>query len=418
MASEHLSASLKISLATLGGAFFSFLTLWLLAQNTDLETFGAFSVAWAGVQAFIPLAIVGIPQYVLHRYKAIGPAAAGYLPSAARGLGLFGGLSVALYLAWLEGSGLDEGVRHAAWILSVWLLLLVPVIAVYSKFQYQHRIPALIYWPLLQVVPRALVVVLVLQFGRGILHVVVGFVLVLFPLTWVSVRELLSLRREAPVMEASRSATLKDLLSEAWPYGISEWLEKLDLRLVVPLVGILGGQADAAYIAVSGSLLTVIYLLPSSLLQRYFLPHLHEWSVHEPARLYRFANQWIFVLTIGSLLVVPTLWALSGVGIPFLYGEDYVAAIKVFDIMVLALPISLISGVVAKTFLRPTEIRSLALLQGVGVILLLIGAWLIYPLEGLLGIAWVFVLARALLLLGMAVAARHNYLQRGIADSA
>ncbi len=412
MASDHFSASFKISVATLIGAVFSFLTLWLLARNLDVASFGAFSVAWTGIQALIPLAVIGIPQYVLHRYKAVGPGAACYFAPAAKGLVLFSLLSASLYGAWLALAGVSQEVRSTGLVLTVWLLMVIPVVAVYAKYQYEHRLPALVYWPLWQILPRTLVVVIVLLFDMPMFYVAVGFVLMLSPLTWIALRELLALPASAGGSETNRMrVTSPELIADAWPYGIAEWLEKLDLRLIVPLVAVVGTDQDAAYVAVSASLLFLIYLLPSSILQRYFLPHLHEWSAHDPARLYRFAYRWILLLAGGSLLLIPILWIISGPAIIRLYGAGYAPAVEVFNVMILVVPILLISGVISKTFLKPSEVRKLVLLQTLSLLLLLAGVWFFFSRVGLIAMAWVFVSARLFLLLSLSFAAWRNYRQ-------
>ena len=410
MSSDHLSASFRISAATLAGTVFSFLTLWLLARNTDVAQFGAFSVAWTGIQALIPLAVIGIPHYVLHRFKAVGDGATCYLVPAATGLGLFTLVAVGLYGAWLLWSDVSPEVKETGMVLLVWLVLVVPVVAVYSKYQYQHRLERLVYWPLWQIVPRTLVVLAVLFLDGSLFYVAVGFVLVLAPLTWISLVELRALgESRSGRQECAASVSPRELIADAWPYGITEWLEKLDIRLLVPIVALVSDDRDAAYIAVSASLLFLVYLLPSSVLQRYFLPYLHNWSVHDPARLYRFALRWVLLLTAASALLIPLLWLVSGPMIIWLYGTGYAPAVQVFDVMMIGVPVLLVSGVVGRTFLQPSEVRRLVVMQTASLLLLAAGVWLLFPLIGLVAIAWAFVAERSVLLLLLAWMARRNY---------
>ena len=410
MTTDHLSASFRISAATLAGTVFSFLTLWLLARNTDVAQFGAFSVAWTGIQALIPLAVIGIPHYVLHRFKAVGDGATCYLVPAATGLGLFTLVAVGLYGAWLLWSDVSPEVKETGMVLLVWLVLVVPVVAVYSKYQYQHRLERLVYWPLWQIVPRTLVVLAVLFLDGSLFYVAVGFVLVLAPLTWISLVELRSLAESrGGRQECAASVSPRELVADAWPYGITEWLEKLDIRLLVPIVAFVSDDRDAAYIAVSASLLFLVYLLPSSVLQRYFLPYLHNWSVHDPARLYRFALRWVLLLTAASVLLIPLFWLVSEPMIIWLYGTGYAPAVQVFDVMMIGVPVLLVSGVVGRTFLQPSEVRRLVVMQTASLLLLVAGVWLLFPLIGLVAIAWAFVAERAVLLLLLAWMARRNY---------
>lgn len=414
-----MTGAALVSFATIVGAGFSFITQWLLVRYYSVESFGAFSVSWAAVQALVPLATLGIPQFLILRYKAEQSLASRWLPLAIQWIFYLTGLSVFVYLLLVFGSVQSKQAQIVSLIFIFWFLAVIPVVVVYARYQIQHSMVRLAGWPLVQIVPRTLVVGLIIFLDFPIWTAALGFLLVMLPLSWLAV---LDIKKMPAVLSADifttiapeRSDTesevsLKSVVSSSWAFGAAEWLDKLDIRIVVPIVAFLAGEFAAGQFAVAAILLLFIYLVPSAVLQRYLLPHLYTWLIEDPEKLKQFIIKLAAFLLLVSIIFVPIVWLFSPSVIIWVYGDNYLQAVDVFRVLVIAIPIWLLSGVVIRTYLSERAARRLVWIQSSSLAVMFLCIVVLYPQLGLIGIAWALVIERSFLLVFAVLFSGENF---------
>lgn len=398
------TGSLLVSLSTLLGAGFSFLTQWMLARYYSVESFGAFSVSWAMVQAMVPLATLGVAQFLIQRYKVDQKSAFYWLKYSFQWLVCLTGLSVSLYLVWVFNVEQTALARNVSLVFLFWLVAVIPVVVVYARYQIEHDTSQLSMWPLWQIIPRTLVVGLIVFLDLPIWVAAVGFLIVILPLSWLSIKTFagmarpLSIRDESLKEGAVLVPSLKSTIVGSWSFGASEWLDKLDIRIIVPTVAFFADEAAAGQFAVAAMLLMFIYFVPSAVLQRYLLPHFYSWLVNDHAKLKRFVVRFSLLMLLLSFVLVPIVWWLAPSVILWLYGPNYIHASEVFRVLVIAVPIWLVSGVFCRTYLTACAARRLVWMQLASLVIMFISIYILYPRLGLVGFSYALIIERVFLL--------------------
>ncbi len=405
--SPHFSGGLAITAGVMAGAALSFVNQWLLARYYGPFDYGAFSVAWATSQLLFPLMVLGIPRFILQRFKNEGALARRWLIPSFKLMGFLGALLAASFYLWLTFSMPGEITMHAGEWLAFWLLLMVPVIAVYSRFQVEGNILFLVIWPLAQIFPRTLAIGTSILLGWPIDRVALGFVVVTLPLSTFSsfkLRRMLDLTwgaswKKATADDQGLVPGMFSILRLASPFGMAEILDKVEFKLIIPLVAYLMGNEAAGLVSVAVNILMAIYLLPSSLFQRYLLPYLHQWAAHDPERKKHFLRRTVVILGLGGLTISPVLWLASECLVLALFGAPYSGATVLLKILSLAIPIWLISTACIHMFLSLIEIRRLVVIQVSCVAVTIAFTITMIPLIGLAAAALALLTGRLLFVL-------------------
>ena len=398
--------SVAVTAGILTGASLSFVNHWLLARHYGPYEYGEFSVAWAGAQMVIPILALGIPRLLLERFKSEGNLAVKWLYPSFRLMTLIGCLCAFCYWLWGAFFVSQMSTRITSKWLTFWLILMTPVIVVYSKFQIELKIPLLVLWPLLQISLRTLAICMSILCGLPIEKIAFGFVLVTFPLSVFAIKELrdmLTLQYKSNEDIYLRTSGFKPgistILRSALPFGLTEVLEKIELKLIVPLAAYQMGSEAAGLVSVSVNLLVAIYLVPSALFRRYYLPYLQEWDVLNPKKKWQFLQKTILILGSCGLIMIPIIWVISSSVIGYLFGASYLKSVMLLKILSIGLPVWLISIAFVYMFLSMFEIKRLLAIQIICLIVTVVFAIFMAPLLGLAAFACALLLGRSLLVI-------------------
>ena len=375
----------------------------MLARALGPEGFGTFSSAWAAAQLILPLAVFGIPRFLLHRFEMYGSDAGICLSPAFRSLGITGIAAASCYVLWILSSADDNVLQALGWMFAVWILLSVPVVTVYAIYQIERNVRSLVLWPLLQIFPRTVVAGAVFVLGVSAVGAGTGYVVVLLPLSlwsawrmgqWLSTIGHFGWRVE----------TLTNVFKGAAPYGISEALDRIDLKAIVPLVAVLANERQAGYVAVVVSILQMLYLIPSALFQRYWLPYLHRWQGYKSTLTLLFLRARLIILAAAGLVSALIIVGVSSPIIDFIYGEKFAETVASLNVSVLALPMLLGSAALTYGFITESEVRLLSAFQITAFLIMVLIAIILVPTGGAVAGAWAFVASRSILFLLMLLA--------------
>lgn len=362
---QHLASIKNIFFlwgSALFGAFVVFLTQIFLARTLSVEAFGLFSSALTVVVLLMPIAGLGISQVWLRLYGAEGHGAVRWLPSSARLLLIGNGVSLLTLVLWACYA------PHSLSQQQVFLLLLLHlpgqliVELVCCRFQLEENYRSLAYW---QFVPHLLRLFFLLLcwatwqdvysleiVSLGYSLVAAGLMLLGSPLLYRMARGDIGLvghptpgenvpQTEGLAEHVSPAGTCstKSLLQMSWPYAAGSLFYLVYFQSAVVVVSYLLSPAAAGLYNVAFVVMSAVYLFPNVVYQKYLLPKIHRWAVHDSAALqqcYRQGNRIMLLLGAAAMVII---WLFGFWMLPLVFGEQYRDSVIILNLLALAVPV-------------------------------------------------------------------------------
>ena len=151
------------------------------------------------------------------------------------------------------------------------------------------------------------------------------------------------------VKEKCNEISLKQLFLNAYPFGIGVFLHLIYFQSAILILGKLDSVASAGLYGVAFTILTLAYLVPGVVFQRYFLPQIHQLTEQgkDKQLMSIFSNGFMMMLIVGIIgtLVFMTL---SEYIIYYSFGDKYldsVSILKTLSICILLRYLSSSAGV-------------------------------------------------------------------------
>lgn len=416
---QAIKAISLLWIGSLLGAGFAFLTQVILARQLGPSEFGVFASALATVTLLVPLAGFGIARYWLKAFGEEGWGAMRWLPPSFR----FIGVSTVLVIAVLIGWGLyGPHERSAGWVilvLSGCVLGQVAIELVSSKLQLEEHYVNLAVWQLASNLVRFILVV-ILSFGltgwMNTFNVAVAYAAVSGVAAWLGYIHLLrmsrgdlSLKGHARLLSSSEAApipTVKMVISQAWPFGLSMMFYLIYYQSSIILIKYLIGPKEAGIYNIAVAVMTAVYLLPGAVYQKFLIPKIQRWANHDRERfyqVYRQGNKAMLVLGTGAMLMI---WLFSSWAVPLLFGKQYSGSVILLNILALSAPLVFIATGVGATLVTGEHVRKRVKYQGVIAILNVFLNLVLIPAFGVLGAALSNVISNLFLLLAYYMAAQ------------
>lgn len=418
---QGLRAVGTLWLATLAGAVLSFLTQTSLARHLGPSAFGTFVASWAIASMVAPTPGVGLSQFLLRAYGEEGWGAVRWLRSSFRLFLILELLSFGAVVAWAGFFAPDNTTRLALLFLLP-ILISVPVVELLSsRFRLEERHAAL---AALQVAPhgiRFLIAVLVIQLGSDDpLIVAIGYgvgALLLAGAAWPLVAELfrgrIALQGHGLKPEVSRNLgapSLANTWARVWPYGIAAIIYPIYFQVGTVLVRYLASPEAAGAFGLSIACLSAVYLLPSTIYQKYLLARLHRWELHRPEHFraaYRFGS--IAMLGLG-MLIGGGMAVFGPLAAPLLFGQQFSSVSDLLVVLSLCVPLRFTSTAIGSSLLSPAGMKLRAGAMAGAACVIVCTCIALIPKLGPLGAAIGTVAGESALLLAFYVATRHRFL--------
>lgn len=422
------SAATAISLlwlATLAGAGMVFLGQVLFARALGPDGYGLLASSLATVTMVAPLAGFGLSQFRLRAYGREGWDADRWLGPALR-FSLFTTVSAILaVVAWaLFGGPVDAGTRPVLLWLSPMIVALFAVDLVGSKLRLEERHRALAGWQLLMPAGRLSVAVAAAAAGSmSARDAAFGHALVAVGVAAVAVPQLAAMQRggmalkghgpRRPASGAGRAPGMRQLWSQAWPYGLAAALYPVFFQVGTVLTKYLGGNAEAGRYGVAMAVMTAIYLFPATVYQKFLLSRLHRWAAHDKAKFWRVHRLGNVAMAVAGLAAGLALAALAPWLVPLAFGEAYRGVAAILAILAACVPIRFLSTAVGSALLTGHQMRyRVRAMLAATVVAVAMGVLLI-PRYAEHGAAWAAVVAEAVLLAMMWHGVRRLVRQEG-----
>ncbi len=410
-----LAALSMLSVATALGAVLVLVTQSLLARQLGPGTYGLFASSLATVSMIAPFAGFGLSQFRLRVYGAEGWGADRWIRPSLRMSLLTGAVACLAVIAWALLAPADtRGV----------LLLLLPIIPgllavelVSCKLRLEERYRSLAGWQLL--IPSGRLFVAIAAVAVSLQHawpaalgyaIVAGLVALLaIPHVRAMLDGGMELHGHGPrpaQLLPLPVPTARLLWSQAWPYGVAAALYPIFFQVSTVMLKYLGGDEHAGRFGISMAVMTAIYLIPTTIYQKFLLSKLHRWATHDRPRFWLVYRRGILAMLALGLAIGASMLVLVPVLVPIAFGPEYAGVVAILSVLALCPPIRFLCTAVGSILLTGTHMYYRVVMMAIAAaVTIAMDAWLI-PEYRELGAASAIVCGEAVLLLLTWIGAR------------
>lgn len=357
-----------LSLATAAGAVMVFVTQTVLARQLGPTDYGLFASSLATVSIIAPLAGFGLSSFRLRVYGAEGWAGDRWLrPSLHLSL-ITTALAFAIVIAWAFTAAPTQGTRHALLTLSPVILGVLATGLVGSKLRLEERYRALAGWQLLIPGGRlAVAISLLLLPGLTVDGVALGYCAISMAVFFLAMPQLRTLLRGEMELHGhgprvAQPAPLAipgvaQLWSQAWTYGLAAMLYSVFFQIGTVLLKYLDGDAAAGMYGIATAVMAAVYLIPTTIYQKFLLSKLHRWAVHDKPKFWSVYRKGIILMLGLGLAISLALVVLAPWLVPLMFGEAYRGVVGILLVLALCPPIRFLSTAIGSVLLSSTHMR-------------------------------------------------------------
>lgn len=395
-----LAALSLLSLATAVGAVLVLATQSLLARQLGPAAYGLFASSLATVSMIAPFAGFGLSQFRLRVYGAEGWSADRWTVPSVRLSVLTGLLACTAVIAWAALVPPTTGRVLLLLIPMVPALLAVELVG--CKLRLEERYQVLAGWQLLLPAGRLVVALLaVLLAATQVLPIALGYGVVAalvatmaIPHVRAMLRGEMELHGHGPRPErwpAMSVPSAREVWAQAWPYGVAAALYPIFFQVSTVMLKYLGGDIHAGRFGIAMAVMSAIYLIPTTIYQKFLLSKLHRWAAHDRSRFWMVYRRGIIaMLGLGSSIGVLLLFAMP-VAVPRIFGPAYLGVVPVLSVLALCPPIRFLSTAVGSILLTGTHMYYRVLMMALATMVTIILDLLLIPGHREMGAAYAIV---------------------------
>ncbi len=402
----------SLSLATALGAGMVFVTQVILARQLGSEAYGLFVSSLATVTMVAPLAGFGLSRFRLMVYGVEGWGADRWLPSTLRfsvGTTL---LAMGIVVTWAFTLAPGFDTRFTLLVLSPIILALLAVDLVGNKLRLEERYHAMSGWHLLTPSGRLGIAALLLLFpALTVDFVAVGYGAISLAIVLLGASPMYALMRgdvklhgHGPRVAGVPRGPVPDvpqLWSQAWVYGLTGVLYPIFFQIGTVLLKYLDSNAQAGMFGIAMAVMSAIYLIPSTIYQKFLLSKLHRWVVHDKPRFRQVYRHGIFAMSALGLAVGAALALFAPWFVPIAFGEEYLEVVDVLIVLALCPPLRFLSTAVGAVLLSRAHMVYRLRAMGLAAVVTIVLNVLLIPPYHALGAAFAIVGGEIALLLMM-----------------
>ncbi len=414
MNNKHTVKSISLLwIGSLAGAGFAFFTQVFLARELGPNSFGIFGASLALVVMVTPLASFGVGTFWLKVFGEEGWGGIRWLQSSLIFTFLTTFIVLVAIVLWAMLGPHDVTTRKILILLSTYLLGQVALELVSAKLQLEERYSVLAFWLLL---PHFLRLILIFSLAWLVVdnitlsnstyaYMAISISMFSFGLfvLWRMKGGHLSLRghgaRDIKNVSLKSTASVSEVVFQVWPFGLAGFFHLIYFQSDIILLKYLQSDESAGIYNVVFVTMAAVYLLPSVIYQKYLLPKIHRWASHDRSKFYRVYRTGNKVMLGLGILAMLSIWLLSPWGVPYLFGENYGAAVVPLSILGLAAPFRFLATSVGSTLVTGNHMRRKVCYMGVTAMVNVGLNFLLIPIYGAIGAAIATVLSEIFLLI-------------------
>jgi len=355
-------------MGSLLGSGSTFVIYMILARKLGPEDFGVFSSALSMVTIFTMLAGFGVGEVWLKLFGKEGWQGIRWIkPSLHFVFISLVGATVLLAVWALYGSH-DKTTQSLLLIMIFFIFGNVAVQLIVSKLQLEERYDYLALWQLAPNIIRLIIIVIcffILSISLSVIDIAYIYAGVGALFTIFGIYQLNCMQKgrfdlkghEKTMVKEAITPTLKDIITEAWPFGMASLFAFIYVQSDIILIKYLAGDTEAGYYNVAFVIITAILIFPTVLYSKFLMPKFHRWANYDRDKFYQVYKKGnIAMLVSGSIAMVGILF-LSGWMIPLLFGIEYQKSVVLINILAFTMPIYFVSYSIASTLVTQKHIR-------------------------------------------------------------
>lgn len=348
----------SISLIWMGSIINSisnFLILLLLTKILSANEYGLFTSSLSIVLIFSFIGGLGLSQSLLKIFAEEGVRGKRWINSSFKYLFITILSTILLLLLWIFLAPNDNQTKITLIILIIFMISQILLEIIHVKYQLEQSYMRLSFWQMIPSFIRLIVILLYFLFADEfkLYDITLIYAIVSIGIITYSLLELKKMNsNKFNIIEHKNTdnntnknihENIINVFKISFPFGIASVLSFIYVQSDVIMIKYLISNEAAAYYNVAFIILTAIYLLPSVFYQKYLLPKIHQWSVHDKNQLYyvyKLGFKYMFI--IGFLLMIFIIMYSKYI-IHFLYGESYNKSIDIIIILAVSIPFYLLS---------------------------------------------------------------------------
>lgn len=388
-----------LGVATAVGAIAVFLTQMLIARILGPQAYGLFASSLATVTMVAPLAGFGLSQFRLKVYGVEGWGAHRWMRPSLRFTVVTSTLAVGILVAWAYIGAPADDTRVYLLVLAPVILSILAVDLVSTKLRLEDRYGEMALWQLAIPLSRLLAALALLMVPQldGI-FVAASYSIIAATITLASLPQLRVMQRDEMELAGhgrrtveptttAPSPSVKALWSQAWAYGMVAVLYPIFFQISTVLIKYLRSDAEAGFYGIALAVMTAVYLIPTTIYQKYLLSKLHRWAAHDRRTfwmVYRKGNMGmlLFGLLVGAALVVT-----APVIVPIVFGEAYRGVVAILLILSICAPLRFLSTAVGAALLTENHMRYRVIAMAAATIAVIVLNAMLIPPFGAMGAA-------------------------------
>ncbi|MDP1624579.1 MAG: oligosaccharide flippase family protein [bacterium] len=399
MSKEHaIKDILLLWVGAIFGAGCAFLTQVILARRLGPTDFGVFAAALATVNLLIPLAGFGIPQYWLKVFGTEGWSATRWLSASFKYIA-FSTMFVLIFLIiWALFGPNDKLTTLILIVLSFYVLGQVSLELVGAKFQLEEKYTRLSIWQLMPHFARLVAVALLAYFftkWMEVTNIAYAYACIAVIAVIIGIYQLYRMQlgtfelkghskkgNATPIQNQTETLGISNVISNVWPFGLAGLFQLINYQSDIVLVKYITGADAAGIYTVAGLVMTAVYLMPSTIYQKFLLPKIHRWANNDRAKFYRVYRQGNVVMLFMGIITLLGIWATSQWAIPLLFGEQYQESVVLLNILAVSAPIVFVNHSVGATLVTQEHMKQKVKFMGAVAIMNLLLNILLIPSYG------------------------------------
>lgn len=374
---KSLKALSSLWVGSILAAFLAFLTQVIVARILGPNEYGVLSAALSAATLIAPLAGFGIPQLWLKIFGVEGYAGARWIPASFKFIKISSTATIACLIAWALIAPHNTESQIILFVLTFHIAHLLFTEITSSKLQLEERYQLL---SLIQIIPHALRLLIILFISQSFpslinaLTVALVYAATAIPTVVLGLIEMSRLKKGAFHLkghthitntESLPTPTSAQIFFDSLPFGMAATFHLIMFQVNIILINYIAGPKEAGIYNVAFAIMTAVYLTPSVIYQKFLLPKIHRWSIHDRSKfieIYKKGNIAMLVLGVLAMISVALLapWA-----VPLLFGEKYLEAVPVLQVLSLCAPLRFLASSVGVTLVTQEHMKLKVYLMGV-----------------------------------------------------
>lgn len=407
---KALKALSSLWLGSILAAFLAFITQVITARLLGPNEYGILSAALSAATLIAPLAGFGIPQLWLKIFGVEGYAGARWISASFKFIKISFSVTIGLTIAWalLGPHNVETTIILFVLTFHIGHQLFTEITS--SKLQLEERYQLL---SLIQIIPHLLrlLAILTVSFlaasSINALTIALIYAGAAIPTVLFGMSEMARLKKGKLLLKGHEknnspssytTPTSTQVFFDSLPFGMAATFHLIMFQVNIILISYIATPKEAGLYNVAFAIMTAVYLTPSVIYQKFLLPKIHRWSIHDRSKfiaIYKKGNIAMLILGVMTMVAVAVLapW-----GIPLIFGEKYQEAVPVLQVLSLCTPLRFLASSVGVTLVTQEHMKLKVYLMGIAATFNTITSIIFIKQLGLTGAAISTVLSDLLLL--------------------